>query len=501
MRLMSGNKRDLHLEKLKGGLDEYEAYKIDSFFSCLDKKIDLPILGKSLLHEHFIHGFEYYLEKGKSVDEITSILSLDNLGSFYNNRSRKAYSLDNAAIIYPLGMKYNQMPMFRLSFELKEEIEPVLLQLALDFTLKRFPTFSAIIKNGFFWHYLESVNNVIAIEEEKDIPCKPISITLRTYKSFRVLYYRKRLSVEYFHAITDGSGGMVFLKTLLSEYLRLKGVSVKKEKGVLDSNGEVDEKELVNEFKNAKGESSFSTFMDKKSVQLTGKLSNLNITRITHFVMESDKLLEKARSYDSTITSYLTALMFMAADKCTKKKGIFNIQIPVNMRKFDGSITLRNYSMYFNACMELGKLPEKEELIKEINRQIKEKGSQSNMYQMVQTTEMLIDSLSFVPLFLKVPIMQNVYGYMSNSIISDTLSNLGVVDLPEGMEEEVEKAYFLLVPGKPNRVASALVTVNGTAVFSIIKNSNDPSFEELLYEYLEKDGILKQVEGSVEYES
>ena len=302
--------------------------------------------------------------------------------------------------------------------------------------------------------------------------------------------------------MTDGSGGMVFLKTLLSEYLRLKEISVPKEKGVLDVNGQIDEAELVNEFKKAEGESSFATFMDKKSLQLDGKRMKTNISRIIHFEMDTDKLHETARSYGATITAYMTALIFLAAEKCvSSKKGIFNIQIPVNMRKFNGSKTLRNYSMYFNASMELDKLPEKEELIKQIAAQIKERGSEDMMKQMMKTTEKLIDTLSFVPLFLKVPIMQNLYGYMSNSIIACTLSNLGVVELPRAMEKQIDKASFLLVPGAPNRASATLVSVCGTSVFTIIKNSDDPRFENELYKLLKEDELIEKVEGSVEYES
>ncbi|MBQ2138016.1 MAG: hypothetical protein II432_01210, partial [Erysipelotrichaceae bacterium] len=238
---MKKDDKDLHLEKLKGGLDEKDRLLIDGFFYQLSEQIDLPIVFRSQLIQHFINGFEYYLEQGMKVSDICKLLEVSNLGSFYLEKSRTSYSLDNAAIVYPLGMRYGQMPMFRLSAELKEEVEPSLLQLALDFTIKRFPTFSAIIKNGFFWHYLESVNTVYLVEEEKDIPCKPISIILRSYRSFRVLYYRRRISVEFFHVLTDGSGGMVFLKTLLAEYLRLKGKAIPKEKGVLDINEEVRE--------------------------------------------------------------------------------------------------------------------------------------------------------------------------------------------------------------------------------------------------------------------
>lgn len=39
---------------------------------------------------------------------------------------------------------------------------------------------------------------------------------------YRVSYYGARINVEMFHAISDGNGGMVFLKTLVHNYLQLK---------------------------------------------------------------------------------------------------------------------------------------------------------------------------------------------------------------------------------------------------------------------------------------
>ena len=82
-------------------------------------------------------------------------LNPENLGNFYKRNSQLWFPLDNAAIVYPLGMKFGQMPMFRLSAYLKEKIKPDLLQMALNFTIKRFPSFATTIKTGFFWHYLE----------------------------------------------------------------------------------------------------------------------------------------------------------------------------------------------------------------------------------------------------------------------------------------------------------------------------------------------------------
>ena len=495
-------KQNLHLQKLKSGRSEAESVRIDDFFNVLDRKLDLPLYGKNLIFQHFIRAFEYYQDHGTDIGEICERIDPDHLGDFYASYQRRSYSLDNAAIIYPLGMKFGQMPMFRLSVELKEDVEPILLQLALDFTIKRFPTFSAVIKNGFFWHYLETTNHILQVEEEKDIPCKPISILLRSYRSLRVLYYKKRIAVEFFHSITDGSGGMVFLKTLLGEYFRLKGKTFSYSFDVKDPDEMPDEAELVNEFKNAQGKGDFSKFVDRKSLQLDGRLSKTGVTRIIHFIMDSDALKQVSRSYNGTVTAYLCAVIMLAAKKSIRKNdGIFNIQVPVNMRKFNHSRTLRNYSMYFNATENLSQIEDKKQLVEDIAGQIKEKGDETHMNQMMKITGKLIASLNYVPLFIKVPIAQTVYGYLSNSIIGCTLSNLGVIEVPEELQDAVDRFQFILMPGIPNRVTSSMVSYGKKAVFTLIKNCRETVFEEEVYRLLKEDGLVIETEGSVEYES
>ena len=444
-------RQNLHLQKLKSGRSEAECVRIDDFFNMLDQRLDLPLYSRNLIYQHFFSAFEFFQDHGCLTEDICERMDPKHLGDFYLSHQRRSYTLDNAAIIYPLGMKFGQMPMFRLSVELKEEIEPVLLQLALDFVIKRFPTFSAVIKNGFFWHYLETTNHIVQIEEEKDIPCKPISILLRSYRSLRVLYYKKRISVEFFHSITDGSGGMVFLKTLLGEYFRLQGKSFTYACDVKDPDVAPDEAELVNEFRNAQGKGDLSKFVDRKSLQLDGKMSKTGVSRIIHFVMDSEELKKTSRSYNGTVTAYLCAILLLAARKSIRKNsGIFNIQVPVNMRKFNRSRTLRNYSMYFNVSADLSKISDKRQLVEDAGTQIREKGDETHMNQMMKITGKLIASLTYIPLFIKIPFMQMIYGYLSNSIIGCTLSNLGVIELPEEILNQVDSFQFILIPGIPS---------------------------------------------------
>ena len=499
---MSNKKLENELTELKIDLDDVSRNMVDEFFNELNKRINLPFVAKEQLINDYLKAFRYYLNNNYKVKKIVKLLDLNNLGDFYAHNERRYLELDNAAIVYPLGMRQHEMPMFRLGVKLKEVVCPELLQIALDITIKRFPGFVCTVKSGFFWHYLETNNNPIQIEEEKDIPCKPISRLSRTYRSFRVLYYKKRISIEFFHVLTDGTGGLVFLKTLLREYFNLKGIKVTIEKGILDINGIVNEEELENEFKKAKGDSDFNTFVDHSSLQLKGKRINAPMSKIVHFILETDKLKEVSKKYSGTITAYICAIMFLAAKPCIKQKeGLFNIQIPINMRKFNNSKTLKNYSMYFNASVDIKNVHDKETLVKEISKQIKEKGSYESMHKMMVTTGKIINSLSFAPKFLKNIVLQLVYGSFANSMIGSTLSNVGLVDMPEEMKKEIDMVYFLLSPGYPNRASATMASINNKTLFTVIKNSDDDTFENNIYDLLKEDGLKVELEGSIDYES
>ena len=63
--------------------------------------------------------------------------------------------LDTAALIFPATMNSKWSNVFRLSATLKEDIDPDILQKAVDDLRERFPSFYVGLKYGFFWCYLQ----------------------------------------------------------------------------------------------------------------------------------------------------------------------------------------------------------------------------------------------------------------------------------------------------------------------------------------------------------
>ena len=485
----------------EASLPEGEKDSLEAFFQDFDSRCFLPKREKQKLKSDFEKALLYYAKEGLSSEEAYARLSPSKLGGFYARPAVSWYALEDSAKIYPLSMKHGEMAVFRLSVYLKEAVVPELLQMALDFTVKRFPGFAVSLKKGFFWHYLDTEKIRFTAEEEKGIPCSPIRLSKSGSPAFRVLYFGNRISTEFFHVLTDGTGGMQFLKALTGEYLRLLGAKFRPEDGIPDIYELPSAEEYENAFSKVKDAKNAAGFVDKAAVQMSGKLSAVKPAGVFHFKMSAKQLKDVSKRYGGTVTNYMLALMFIASRAATDElNGELSIQVPVNMRKFYPSKTLRNYSLYCWVRKELKDIGELPTLIEDIKEQLEKRASKESMNRMLAAAKALVSSVRYIPLFIKQPVAAAVYGFLGDKIFTNTLSNLGVVTFPPELAEYIESMDFVLGTASTNRAECTLVTTGDAVTFTITKNTKDPSFEEKMYELLSKDGIEVIAEGSGYYE-
>ena len=139
---------------------------------------------------------------------------------------RKFYDLDNAAKIFPVVANESRSYMFRISVIFKENIQLDILQEALNRTTKRFKHLNVRIRKGLFWYYFEENAKTPLIKQEDGYINKFLIFKENNEFLFRTLYFKERLSVEFFHALTDGKGALEFVNSLAYEYLTLKGETI-----------------------------------------------------------------------------------------------------------------------------------------------------------------------------------------------------------------------------------------------------------------------------------
>lgn len=476
--------------------------QLAAFFDALAAQCRLPKKEAVAMRADFEDALLYYHEQGVPFDEALCRIDTAKLGGFYAHPPVLWFALDNAAKVYPLYMKHGSMAGFRLSVYLKKPVVPVLLQLALAFTVKRFPSFATTLKKGFFWHYLDTAKHRFCAAPENDYPCQPLKVAGSGSLTFRVVYYQNRISIEFFHVLTDGVGGMTFLKVLTAEYLRLLGVDAPDEGCLWNVNTPPSVREVENAFATVPSGENGGGFMEKAAVQLNGRVADRTPCRLLHFRLSATEIKAAAKRYDATVTEYLLGLMFLANKTATDElTGDTSIQVPVDMRRLFPTPTVRNFSMYCGIRVPLESITTLPAAVEEAKRQMAQKASKEVLQEMVTSTKKLVGSLKFIPLAIKTPVAKIVCGLLGDKTCSNVLSNLGVVKMPAAFAEHIDSMDFSLGAVEHNRAECAVVTFGDILTFSVTKMTVDPTFEETMYRLFVDEGLTVRVEGSPLYES
>ena len=413
--------------------------------------------------------------------------------------------LDNAAKIYPPAKGRRSPSMFRLSMELTEEVDKAVLEQALKSTLKRMPSFSQHLKRGFFWYHFEHKQDIPPVSNEIRNPCVYLNVRENKGFQFRVSYYKKRIAVDFFHVVTDGTGGLTFVKTLVAEYL-----SIKHELAIPRGNGILDCKEIPQK---AEYEDSFLKYakpmkisrLEQPAYHIKGTREEYGVIHITTGIMPLDEIRSKAKEYGATINEFLTAALILAIYNIQQKENhpfrkrqAVKVCIPINLRKHFSSRTLRNFTSYAN----LGIVPTlgnytMEETIAIIRHGMALEANKKMLTAKFSTNVASEKNLflKLAPLYLKDPIMKLYFIMNGDRYNSVTLSNLGMVRLPDEMSQYVERVSFMLGAAR-NPLACACISFENKLCFNIIRTIEEPLLERTFFSMLTEMGIHITLESN-----
>lgn len=408
-------------------------------------------------------------------------------------------SLDNAAKIYPAARRRNWSNLFRLSATLNEKIDTSSLKVALDVTVRRFPSIAVRLRAGAFWYYLEEIPEAPEIMDEKAYPLSRMFFDDIRKCAFRVIVYENRIAVEFFHALADGNGGLVFLKTLVAEYLYQKyGVKVPCENGVLDRLEEPSKEELEDSFLKYEGKVKAKR-SSEKAFKLSGTPENDGFRTNTTFILNAEEIHKKAREKNITVTAYMTAALILAVENIQrkqvrhrKKMKPIKVLVPVNLRKLFPSNTLRNFVLFSTPRIDqrLGDYSF-DELCSIVYHTMGLEITAKNMSSIIAANvgDEKSTILSLTPLFLKNLVMKLVYNAVGESTSCFTFSNLGVVKIPEEMQKYVTRLDFVLGVQSCAPYNIGFIAYNGKAYLNIIRNIKEPLLEKEFYRVLRNLGI------------
>lgn len=414
--------------------------------------------------------------------------------------------LDNAAKIYPAALDRNWSNVFRLSATLKEPIDLPVMQDALDVTVRRFPSICVRLRKGAFWFYLQQVPHAPAIRQEMSYPLTRMPMSEIQKCGFRVIVYKNRVATEFFHALTDGNGGMVFLKTLLAEYIHQKyGVLIRSGEGVLDRLEEPPAAEMEDSFLKYAGNVAASRKGDKAFL-IPGSWEPDGFRHLVCFEMDAKAVLAKAHEYGVSLTGYLCAMIMEALVEIQnetipnrRRQKAISVLLPVNLRKLFPSQSLRNFVLFTTPSInpKMGDYSFRE-ICQQVHHQMALHVNPQYMSTMIAANVNCERSpiLKVMPLFIKNIAMKAVYNAVGESQSCLSLSNLGAVRLPKELEPFVERLDFILSPQATTPNNCAVLSYGGKLYVNFIRTTRESTLETHFYDVLRRQGLNARVESN-----
>ncbi len=414
--------------------------------------------------------------------------------------------LDNAAKIYPAARNENWSNIFRLSATLTENVDMPAMERALDITLRRFPSIAVRLRRGVFWYYLEQLQQAPPISQEFSYPLTRMSKEEVRRCALRVIVHENRIAVEMFHSITDGNGALVFLKSLVAEYLQQRyGVHVPAGLGVLGRLEEPKEEELEDSFPKCAGPVSASR-AETDAWRISGTPTLAGFQHLTCFTLSASQALELAHKQGVSLTCYLTAALLMAlqnmqAEKVpyVRSRKLLKVQLPVNLRNIFPSSSLRNFALYTITEIDprLGKYT-----FSEICQVVKNKMgtdiTPKQMSKMIATnvSSEKIMAVRIMPLFLKNLVMKAVFKSVGERKQCLSLSNLGNVQLPQEMLPYVERLDFILGVQASAPHNCGVISYKDKLYINFIRDIKESDLEYHFFRVLRDMGLDIQVQSN-----
>lgn len=321
----------------------------------------------------------------------------------------------------------------------------------------------------------------------------------------RVYYFRNRIALEAHHSLGDGTGGMCVLQTMTAVYLRLLGHEEIENGGyVLDINGVPDEEELEDAYMRYANAKVCPPRIQEKAYRVRGTAEPFYTLNIIDGIMSVSEVAAVAKRYHATITEYLNAVLLHAL--LTKQQEEphlrlrpVKIAMPVNLRRFFPTITLRNFitMIYPGVDPRLGEYTFEEIVVQVHNYMryyINEKLLRGDITTNAATQRNPL--IRVVPLFLKDLVVRTFYTRVQDRNSSAGLTNMGALQVPEGMKPYIER--FDIYMGQPfsRRTNCAIISFEDILTVNFASSIIEADVERYFFRRLVKDGIHVKIESN-----
>ncbi len=413
----------------------------------------------------------------------------------------KWFRLDNAAKIYPVVASAKNSGIYRISVYLRSVVDPVLLQQAVIDCRERFPSFYVKLHRGLFWYYFETNPKNPIVYPENPFICRSINVHTNNHFQFTFFHYRNRISLEMFHSLSDGGGAFQFLKTILYRYHELKGTNPVNDGSIFKLTDQPDKAELEDSYR-----SYYTRTKPKKrpfirAYRIKGSRflhQGINLT-VGHVPTES--LLEVAKAHKVSLSEYIVGLYLWAIIVSGNSKDLQKhpvaISVPVNLRQYYPSRSIRNFSLFFNVRYQVASsVPSLDEILETIKKEFVKGRNIEEMQSLINLNVRFEKNplIRIIPLFFKKLIFKIGYAILGDLPITSSVTNLGTINLPESLAEEVERFEVNIASGR--KPGLAMISYRGNTAIALNRCRTDSSIEKNFFSELAKAGLKVTIQSN-----
>lgn len=409
--------------------------------------------------------------------------------------------LDNTANLFPVIAGESMSNVYRISVTLTELVDHELLQEALDIVLPKFDGFNLRMQKGIFWYYFEENGNPAPkVKEENTYPCRFIVQNKNKHYLFRVTYFKYRINLEVFHVLTDGMGGINFLKELTYQYLRLCHPEIREKVGD-DLNCGTSLNREDSFIKNYR-KSSSKPYQTQKAYLVKGEKLLPGEFGVMHGYMKIPALKEVCHKYGVSINEYLVGVfVYSVYQECLKgmpSDKPIRVAVPVNLRPYFASNTTKNFFVMVSAEFH----PTKEdytfeEILQTVRESLKAQINKENLEKLfsynVSNEKVWIARIA--PLFLKNLAMKIVYT-QSALANTTTITNIGNIGVEDVYKPYIEMFHAFLAMSKGQHVKGTICSYDDTLVFTFSYDLQDTGIQKVFFRKIAADGIEVQLDSN-----
>ncbi|MEV4902459.1 alcohol acetyltransferase [Citricoccus sp. NPDC055426] len=418
--------------------------------------------------------------------------------------------LDNASNIFLAARTDADPKVFRLSAETDHEVDPVLLQRALDDTYEQYPLYHAVLRRGVFWYYLQDSDLRPHVTGEELHTCAPIYRADRRNLLFRVTHHLRRINLEVFHALSDGTGALWFLADLVTAYHRLRypdqphgpdpmaAAAPEPARGLTDDSFAqyfrrdaapaalslpgVETDTAPGPAAHARRHRAAGGRRRPPVYRIHGTRTPDHRTRDVELTLSARQVLEVARAEQVSVTMYLTALFFESIRRSSGGLGrhqTLAVSVPVNLRQFFPSTSARNFFATVRVEHTYGQVggdgrggdPDSIGAVaRALQAQFRPKATpealETKLRQFIRFERMPV--LRVLPRPLK-DLMLGLVNRINNRGLTVAISNMGRVSLPAPAEDHVGRMFLHVSAARPQFCVvshAGLLTVSFSSPFT-----------------------------------